>query len=318
MTTVLITGGTGLIGKALTKALLHKDHRVIILTRDTRKASGYALRATSNAAKLSFAEWNIEKQTIDVDAISRADYIIHLAGANLGDKRWTRKRKQEIVSSRVDSGKLIVKSLLKISNRVRAVISASAIGWYGPDLPPTLSKGGSFEETDPAFTDFLGKTCEQWEKSIEPVTGLGKRLVVLRSGIVLSKEGGAFPKFLKPLKFGLATILGNGKQIISWIHIDDLVRLYITAIENKNLAGVYNAIAPHPVSNKEFVLTLAKTRGKFFIPFRVPSFVLKIVLGEMSIEVLKSATVSSEKIQQTGFQFLFPTINSAIQRIISS
>ena len=313
MATVLITGGTGMIGKAITKALLEKDYEVIVLTR---KASSHELRAGS---KLSFAEWNVEKRTIDENAVAKADHIIHLAGANLGDKRWTKKRKKEIVDSRVESGKLIVESLKRIANKVRSVISASAIGWYGPDLSKTQSIAGrSFKETDSAYNDFLGQTCKQWEDAIHPVTELGKKLVVLRTGIVLSREGGAIPKFITPLKFGIAPILGSGKQIISWIHIDDLVRLYISAIENEKLSGVYNAVAPNPISNKDFVLTLAKTKNKFFIPFPVPSFVLKIVLGEMSIEVLKSATVSSEKIQRTEFQFLYPTINSAIQKIISS
>jgi len=313
MATILITGGTGMIGKRVTEALLKKEHEVIILTR---KASKHEFRA---AGKLSFAEWNIEKQMIDETAIAKADYIIHLAGANLGEKRWTKKRKAEMVSSRVDSGKLIVESLRKIPNKIKTVISASAIGWYGPDLSHKQSIGGTrFKESDVAYNDFLGRTCKEWEDAIHPVTELGKRLIILRTGIVLSREGGVIPRYFTPLKLGLASILGSGKQMISWIHIDDLVRLYITAIENEKLSGVYNAVSPNPVSNKEFVLSLAKTRNKFFIPFRVPSFVLKIVLGEMSIEVLKSATVSSEKVQQAGFNFLYPTINSAIQEIISS
>jgi len=140
--------------------------------------------------------------------------------------------------------------------------------------------------------------------------------VILRTGIVLSREGGAFPKFVYPLKFGVATILASGKQMISWIHIDDLVKMYIEAIENEKLSGIYNAVSPNPVSNKEFVLTLARTRNKFFIPFPVPAFMLKIALGEMSIEVLKSATVNSEKIQQSGFDFLYPTIDSAFRELI--
>lgn len=307
MATVLITGGTGMIGKALTKVLLEKGYEVIILTRNIEQ-----LEIKNSKLKIDYAEWNVAKQLIDENAIAKADYIIHLAGANVGEKRWTKKRKREIVRSRVDSGKLIVESLKNIPNKVKAVVSASAMGYYGPDR----ENNPGFRETDPAFTDFLGNTCKQWEESIEPVTQLGKRLVLLRAGIVLSKKGGAFPKFLNALQFGFTTVLGNGKQIISWIHIDDLVNLYVYAIENGKLSGVYNAVAPNPVSNKEFILTLAKERNKFYIPVRIPAFVLKIVLGQMSIEVLKSARVSSEKIQQTGFQFLYPTVDSAFQKLL--
>lgn len=304
MKTILITGGTGLIGKAITQALLKKGYSVIILTRQLNK--------TSDIAHLTYANWDIVKQAIDNSAISSADYIIHLSGAGIADKRWSKKRKQEIVSSRVESGKLIAESLRNIPNKVSAVVSASAIGWYGAD--PVIPNPVPFVETDSADGGFLGVTCKAWEQSIKPVTDLGKRLVILRTGIVLSKDGGAFKEFEKPLRFGFAAILGNGKQIISWIHIDDLVKIYIRAIEDENISGVYNAVAPHPVSNKSFTMQLAQfKKGKFFIPVSVPSFLLQVVLGEMSVEVLKSATVSSKKMQQAGVNFLFSDIDTAFQ-----
>jgi uncharacterized protein len=310
--TILITGGTGMIGKALTKGLLEKDYNLIILTRDSEKQA-------VSTAKLRYAEWNIEEQTIDVDAISQADHIIHLAGAGVADKRWTKKRKQEIVSSRVDSGKLIIESLKRIPNQVKTVISASAIGWYGEDEVRSGGKGSTireFEETDPAAENFLGQTCKEWEESIEPVTRLGKRLVKLRTGIVLSREGGAFVEFLKPLRFGVAAILGSGKQVISWIHIEDLVRLYITALENEKTDGAYNAVAPQPVTNKVFTLELAKMKkGSLFISLHVPSFVLRSVIGEMSVEVLKSCTVSCSKIHFEGFTFLYPSLAAALKQL---
>ncbi|MDZ4806673.1 MAG: TIGR01777 family oxidoreductase [Bacteroidota bacterium] len=302
MATILITGGTGLVGKALGQALLEKGYRVIILSRQVDKKS--------ETPGLSYATWNVAAQTIDKEAIAKADYIIHLAGAGVADKRWTKKRKQEIVDSRVNSSKLIVDSFKTIPNKVKAVVSASAIGWYGPD--PAIPNPKPFTEEAAANDDFLGTTCKLWEESIEPVTQLGIRLVKLRTGIVLSNEGGALKEFLKPLKFGVAAILASGKQIISWIHIDDLVNMYVAAIENENINGVYNAVAPKPVSNKELTLELAKSRKKFFIPIHVPSFILKIMLGEMSTEVLKSATVSSNKIQRSGFDFTYPAIKEAL------
>jgi uncharacterized protein (TIGR01777 family) len=305
MATILITGGTGLVGKALSSTLMEKGYDVIILTRKKKEAA-----LQNNSGKLRFAEWNIQSQVIEKEAISQADYIIHLAGAGVADKRWTKKRKKEILDSRVNSSKLIVDSLNSIPNKVKAVISASAIGWYGPD--PAIPNLNPFSEDKPSADDFLGKTCQLWENSIAQAAQEGKRIVLLRTGIVLSTKGGALKEFLKPLQFGIAAILGNGKQIISWIHMDDLVRMYIAAIENENLKGIYNAVAPHPVSNRQLTKELANQKKKIFITVYVPSFVLQLVLGEMSTEVLKSTTVSAEKILSAGFEFKFPEIKEAL------
>lgn len=302
MATICITGGSGLVGKALTAYLSAKGHAIIILGRSAKSNSNNSV---------TYKQWDPASGTIDSDAIAKSDYIFHLAGAGVAEKRWTAKRKEEIRKSRMDGSALLVKSLTEIPNKVQAVISASAIGWYGPD------QSKAFIESDPPYNDFLGNTCVNWENSIEPVSALGKRLVKLRTGIVLSNDGGAFVEFKKTLKFGLASILGTGKQIVSWIHILDLVRLYEYAMENHQLSGVFNAVAPTPVSNKDLTITIAKKmRGAAYIMVPVPSFVLKVVLGEMSIEVLKSATVSAAKIQQTGFQFSFPTIEAAVNELI--
>ena len=307
MTTILITGGTGMIGKALTHALLEKNYKVIVLSRQTNQRQ-------TETTNLSYAAWNVDGQTIDKEAISKADYIIHLAGAGVADKRWKKKRKQEIINSRVRSGELLVKALQDIPNKIKAVICASAIGWYGAD--PVIPNPKPFREDDPHDISFLGETCKLWEESVEPLRKSGKRLVKLRTGIVLSNEGGALKEFKRPLLFGVAAILGDGKQMISWIHIDDLVRLYITAIQDETLNGVYNAVAPKPVSNKELTLQLARIqKGNFFIPVHAPSFVLKLVIGEMSIEVLKSATVSCDKIHYTGFTFLYPSLDAALKNL---
>lgn len=306
MQTVLISGGTGLVGSRLTELLIAKNYKVIVLSRNANTISTNPM--------ISYAAWNIEQQTIDVSAIEQADYIVHLAGAGVADKRWSKKRKNEILSSRTQSSALLVKALKENKHNIKALVSASAIGWYGPD--PATHKNG-FEENDTAATDFLGSTCQQWEASIEPVTTLNLRLVKLRTGIVLSPKGGALKEFLNPIKIGIAAILGNGKQMVSWIHIDDLCRQFIYAIENSNLQGSYNAVAPNPVNNQQLTLAIAKKlRGKFFIPIHVPAFVLKIMLGEMSIEVLKSTTVSSKKIQKAGFTFSYPTIEIAVLNLI--
>ena len=262
--------------------------------------------------KLSYAEWDVRKQTIDKNAIAKADYIVHLAGTNFADKRWNEKVKNEIVSSRVDSAKLIIESLKTIPNKVKIVISASGISWYGAD-DIKLSK--PFTETDPPSNDFMAQTCQQWEAAIEPASFLRKRLIKFRIGPVLSKDGGAYVEFKNPLKFGVAGIIGNGKQIISWIHIDDLVRAILFSMETEQMEGVYNAVSPKPVSNKELILEIAKNTENFFIPIHAPSFGLKIVFGEMIGEILKSTTVSSEKLQKAGFIFQYPDIRSAILQL---
>lgn len=311
MATVMITGGTGLVGRRLAALLLEKGYEVIVLTRSKPVNDA---PVPSGKKGLSHAGWNPEKQQINQDALSRTDYIIHLAGAGVADKRWSVTRKQEILNSRTESSSLLVKALSETQNKVSAVISSSAIGWYGEDTENSRQQG--FSEESQADTAYLGETCRLWETSIEPVSALGKRLVKFRIGIVMSNDGGALAEFKKPLKAGIAGILGSGKQMISWIHIDDLCRMFIYAIENPALNGTYNAVAPNPVSNAHLTLALAKQmRGKWFVPIYVPAILLKIIMGEMSIEVLKSATVSAQKIQQTGFAFSFPTIEEALASI---
>jgi uncharacterized protein (TIGR01777 family) len=328
MATIMITGGTGTVGKRLTEMLLKKGYSVIIVGRgEHSKGSSTSKPSNSSSAfnqtNLRYAQWNIDAQTIDESAIQQADYIIHLAGAGVADKRWSDARKKEIADSRINSCALIVKALSSIPNKVKGVISASAIGWYGPDnqlddegnASTGLDKRGFTEAANP-YPDFLGNTCKAWEDSITPVKAFGKRLVILRTGIVLSNQGGALVEFKKPLLFKTAAILGSGKQMISWIHVDDLCNQYIYAIENEQMNGVYNAVAPHPVSNQSLTIELAKKIcGSFYIPFYVPAFVLKIALGEMSIEVLKSATVSSHKIEAAGFHFQYPSIHDALNQL---
>lgn len=307
MKTILITGGTGLVGTSLTKMLVDKGFEVIILTRN--------IHNQPLLPHISFAHWDVAQQKIDINALAKADYIIHLAGAGVVDKKWTAAYKNEIVTSRTKSSELLVSTLKNNTNKVQAIISASAIGWYGPDM----IHGKQFIETDPADNSFLGNTCKEWEESIEPATNLGIRVCKLRTGIVLSKKGGALAEFIKPIQMGVAAILGNGKQIVSWIHIDDLCRMFLHAIENNHLSGSYNAVAPMPVTNKNLTLTLAKIiKGSFFIPMHVPSFILKIMLGQRSIEVLKSCDVSCEKIKATGFIFLYPSIEAALKNITTT
>lgn len=303
METVIITGGTGMIGTALTKALVAEQFKVIILTRDPAQG-----RPVTN---VSYAAWDIEKMQIDERAIRSAQHIVHLAGANVAEGRWTKKRKQEIVSSRVKSGELIVQALRSIPNEVRTVISASATGFYGED--PVIPNPKPFREDGMPASDFLANVVVEWERAIAPVADMNRRLVYLRTGIVLSKEGGAYAAFRKPLNFGMSTVLGSGRQIISWIHIHDLVQLYLKSILHSNYRGAYNAVAPGPVSNQEMMKAISA--GKRHLTMHVPAMALKLALGEMSTEVLKSTTVSAEKILNEGFRFKFGALKSAIDDI---
>ncbi|WP_343668532.1 TIGR01777 family oxidoreductase [Chitinophaga sp.] len=301
MDTVLITGGTGLVGRALTRLLTEVGYKVIILSRKTDLPAENGL--------VTYAHWDVQRQTIDEAALSQADYIIHLAGANVADKRWTAARKKEILDSRTQSTELLFNALSRTANKVKKFISASATGYYGP------YKGGEpFTENDPPIDDYLSTTCVAWENAVLKMQSLQKKVLIFRTGIALSPEGGALKEFYKPLKFGFATILGNGEQVVSWIHIHDLVRLYLSGIVNPDLEGIYNAVAPNPVKHKELVMTMAQVaRGKSFIPVYVPAFALKLALGEMSIEVLKSVNVSAAKISNTGFVFSYPDIRSAME-----
>ena len=305
METVLIAGGTGLVGQALTNQLLSQGVHVILLTRSISSAK----KKFSEHPHLDYSVWDPAKKNIDQTIFSRVQHIINLAGAGVADKRWSDARKKEISDSRVQAGGLIAQQLLNHSHTVKTYIGASAIGWYGPD-PTTHRKG--FVETDAAYSDFLGATCEKWEASAASLRQTGIRCVTLRIGIVLSPKGGALREFLKPLNVGIATIVGTGKQVVSWIHLQDLVSLFMFAIHQPTVKGIYNAVAPQPVSNLELSRTLAWARGRFFFLIRVPAFVLKVVMGEMSIEVLKSTTVSAEKISQEKFQFNYPSIREAL------
>lgn len=305
MQTVLITGGTGMVGQSLTDLLVENGYEVIILTRSPKKSS---------RLHVSFAKWDIDQHYIDPKALEVANIIVHLAGESVATKRWTAKRKQEILDSRVKSGFLLTSALKTMKHQVHTFIGASAIGWYGPDNTHSLQEG--FEENDPVDDSFLGNTCKHWEDSVKNIAALGIRMVTLRIGIVLNKRGGALLEFIKPARFGFATILGDGKQIVSWIHQQDLNAIILFAITNKQIEGVFNAVSPEPISNKTLTIHIAKHYHSWYMPINVPTWALKLLLGEMSIEVLKSTNVSSKKLQNAQFSFQFPTISAALEHLL--
>lgn len=299
---VLITGGTGLVGTALTTLLVEKGYLVTILTRNKN--------LTSKHPNIAYSYWDINKGVIDKDELFSANYIIHLAGAGIADKPWSVKRKTEILDSRVEPIKLIYTHLKNNPHELKAFISASGVGYYGAITTNTI-----FEETAPAASDFLGKTCLKWEQAVDELNDLSIRTVKLRTGIVLAKNGGALPKMMQPFKFGLGAALGSGKQIMPWIHIDDLAQLYVAAIENDSFNGAYNAIAGN-VSNKNFSKMLSKAINKpFWLP-NVPGFMLKLFLGEMAVILLEGSAASNQKLLQTGFNFQFADLEVALKELV--
>lgn len=287
MNTVLISGGSGLIGKHLSDLLISKGYIVHILSRKPNEPNTFL--------------WNINEDYIDHKAFENVDYIIHLAGAGIVDKKWTAKRKQEIINSRVNSTKLLYKYIKELNVPLKAFISSSAIGYYG-----AITTNKVLTEEEPVGKDFVAHVCYLWEKAAQQVNN--HRLVILRTGIVLSNKGGALQKMLAPV----ISPLGSGNQMIPWIHINDLVNMFLFAIENEQAEGTYNAVAPNPVNNREFSKQLASTFKKPYLPLPVPGFLLKLLLGDRSKLVLTGSKISSNKIENMGFQFEFPSIKNAL------
>jgi uncharacterized protein (TIGR01777 family) len=293
MKNILITGGSGLVGKKITQQLESEGLSVAWLSRDPKKYT-----------QKSFA-WDIDKNTIDKAAIEWADGIIHLAGEGVAEKRWTEERKKAILESRTQSSALLYEAIKNAKNKPEAFISASAVGYYGFD---TGDK--TVAENEKPGTDFLAKVVVAWENEVKKMANLGLRTVLLRIGIVLDKDGGALKEMMKP---PVAAPLGSGKQWMSWIVIEDLARMFSFAVQNEKVSGTYNAVGPSPATNSELTKAAAKNAGKPFIGFGVPGFGLKLFLGEMAMMVLGGNKVSSKKIQSAGFEFKYPELDEAMK-----
>lgn len=295
---VLIAGGSGLIGSRLAQLLRVQGAEVRILTRTPQQQGEF--------------HWDPATGQIATESLTDIDAVINLAGAGIADKPWTRARKQQIIESREQAAAVLAKAMEAMTIRPGVYIGASAIGYYGNSGEQLMT-----EDSTPADHDFMNYCCERWESATDQVAKLGIRIVKFRIGIVLSRKGGALAEILKPLQFGLGTYFSNGRAWWSWIHPDDLSRMFIQAISNESMSDVYNAVAPAPVRNRELVKQVIAASGKTAILAPVPAFALKLALGEMSAAVLNSNRVSSEKMQQTGFEFQFPEIGTALQDVFS-
>ncbi len=301
MAIILISGGTGLVGKALTNRLITKGHEVRILSRSPK----------SNEEIKSFY-WNVEKNEIDEKAFDNVEHIVHLAGSGIADQRWSNARKKNIIDSRINSMNLITSVVKKKNIQLKSFVGASAIGIYG-----MITSDKIFSETDKGQDDFLSQSCMQWENAYQEIQTLSNKNCIIRIGVVLSKDGGALKRLMPLFQLGLGSAVGSGKQYMPWIHIDDLVSIFQEALFNSNYSGIYNAVSPEETSNQSFSKQLAKCLSKpFFLP-NVPAFILKLVFGEMANVLLEGSRISSKKLTNVGFQFQYPMLSEALSVIVS-
>ena len=294
---VLITGGTGLIGMHLTALLQKAGYSVFLLSRSGKKGKSYT--------------WDIKEGYIENGAIENLYAVVHLAGAGIADKRWTNARRRELLKSRTESSGLLIRALAKQEHKPSVFIGMSAIGYYGMDTGNML-----IDETTPPGADFLAELVQTWEASYDPLDQLPIRKALIRTGIVLSRDGGALPRLAAPVKFGIGAALGNGQQWMSWIHIDDLCRIFLKILDDESWEGIYNGVAPNPVTNITLTHLAAKTlKRSVWLP-PVPGFALKLALGDLAQIVLGGNKVSCQKLLDHGFRFSFTEAELAIQDIL--
>ncbi len=292
---IILTGGTGLIGKRLTERLIEKKYNVRILSRNPSKANEY--------------KWNLDENYIDEAVFDEATAIIHLAGASIADKRWTTERKQEILESRIKSTQLLHHYLATHSHQLKTFIAASAVGFYGNRNDEILNENSN------QGTGFLSEVCQKWETEADKIATLPIAFSKIRIGVVFSKQGGALPKIDLPIRFGIAAYIGDGTQYVPWIHIDDLCSIFIYLLENQHLNGTYHACAPDSKTNKEISKAIGKVLQRPSIPLPVPAYLLEALMGEMASMLLMSTRCSSQKIMDKGFIFQYPTLEKALLNI---
>jgi uncharacterized protein len=298
---VLISGGSGLIGRYLTSTLLGEGYKVSHLSRES-----------DSFGEVKVFRWDPGKGYLNPEVFEGIDYLVHLSGANIGEKRWTDSRKEEILNSRIKSTGLLFRTVAENRINLKAFISASAAGFYG-----SVTSDKIFSEEDPPGGDFLGSVCRLWEEGADKFAELGIRTVKIRTAVVLEKSDGALNRLMTPARFGFVIRLGNGNQYFPWIHINDLCNIYLKAIADESMHGAYNAVAPLHINHNEFVRTMAEVMKRpVFLP-RVPAPVLRLFLGEMSDIVLKGSRISSDKIVAAGYKFRFETLEEALRNVIS-
>ncbi len=298
---IIITGGTGLIGTALSKKLLEDGHEVIILSRNPNRSSV--------PTGVRVEEWDAKTPDGWGSLINADTAIVNLAGAGIADKRWSDQRKKILHASRIDAGKAVTAAIEAAEQKPKVLIQSSAVGFYGIHDDEKLTEASS------VGNDFLAKLCEEWETSTTSVEAMGIRRVIIRTGVVMSADGGAFPRMAMPFKLFVGGPVGSGEQWLSWIHIDDEVKAIQFLINNETTNGIYNLTAPNPHTNKQFSKTIGKVLGRpSFMP--VPAFAMKILFGEMSTVLLDGQRVLPSNLESAGFTFDFPNLEPALQNLL--
>lgn len=296
MQTILIAGGTGLIGSRLTEMLREKGHSVRLLSRTPKGKDQYA--------------WDPARGVLEMTALKDVDTVINLAGAGIADKRWSPERKKLLIDSRVQSARTLRDAFQKMDQMPKTYLSASAIGYYGNSGERLM-----YESDPPVEQSFMVECCTAWELAAEEINALGIRTVTFRIGVVLAKEGGALAEFVRPLRFGIGAYFADGKAWYSWIHRDDVCAAFIWALENPAIEGVFNAVAPEPARIKALVKTTAKAMHQPALIVPAPAFAMRLLFGEMSAVILNSNKVSDEKIRAAGFHFRFGELQEALAEI---
>lgn len=295
----LITGGSGLVGQRLTELLLAQGHAVRHLSR-SKKSGG----------QVESFVWNVEDDHVDPEALAGVDVIVHLAGAGIADARWTEARKKELVDSRVETLNLLKRHLAATTHTVTTLISASAQGYYEPNRGRVLS------EDDVADEGWMGQLCVAWEDAALSWSELGIRVVINRIGLVLSNRGGVLEALVGPIEKRLSPVFGSGSQVYSWIHVDDLCRMIMFEAASVEMQGVFNAVAPRRVNQREFSTAIATQLGKPVLTLRAPKFLLNAALGERAAVVVDSYDLSPDRVQQAGYDFEYATVDQALAALI--
>jgi len=292
---ILIAGGTGLIGSRLTQLLIANGHKV-----------SYLSRKPGNYHGITAYKWDPAKGMMDSKALDTVTHIVSLAGESIANGRWTKEFKEKVITSRLQAAKTIRNALLNNEHEVEAIVVASAIGFYGSE------KNKIFDEDDNVGVGFLSETTKQWE---DAYNDMPTRTTLLRIGIVLDKDGGALPQMAMPVSFGIAPIIGSGKEMMSWIHLNDLCTIFTSALFDDKYHGKINAVASNPVSHKEFMQTLKKVVCPYALTIPTPAALIRLILGEKSALVLDDTHVSNKKLLNLGFEFEFPTLQVALKNI---
>lgn len=301
MAKILITGGSGLVGKAISELLLNKGHEPIWLSRQSGTYNG-----------IKKYKWDISKKYIDENAFDGVESIIHLAGIGIADKRWSNDYKQQIINSRVKSSELLFETISKNKLPIKTLIGGSAIGYYGAMQSEKL-----FTEKDEPGLDFLAESCVLWEKSYQPFINADIRTAIIRTGVVLSKHGGAYVKMAPAFKYGFGAGLATGKQFFPWIHINDVAGIFVHTLFNVNTNGIYNAVGSELINNNDFSKQLANSFNKpFFLP-NVPKWALKLAMGEGAMMVTEGLKISNQKIKESGYNFEFTYVEKALKNLAS-